>query len=44
MPTTPLLLLLLAIATYASSVWNGKTDTAWHSERDAVKILSGVKK
>jgi len=43
MPTM-LLILLLTVATYAYLIWNGKTDTAWHSERDAVKILSGVKK
>jgi len=31
MPT--LLILLLTVATYAS-VWNGKTDTAWHNESE----------
>ena len=30
---TPLLLLLLTVAAYAS-VWNGKTDTAWHNESE----------
>ena len=30
---TPLLILLLTVATYAS-VWNGKTDVAWHSESE----------
>ena len=33
MPTTLLLILLLTVATYAS-VWNDKTDVAWHSESE----------